>query len=788
MSKSIFFSNSSKYAVKAFRGIVMCVVLFILILAPTISNAQTGPGGVGSTDGASSLEIWLKGDDGLVVSGSDVTQWQDRSGNGRNMPSFNTPQIASAKYNGIDAVNFTSSQQERFYINSNLPLQSGDNSITFVAVWETKNPGALEVIQEQNSSSLVVGNRACMIGIGPKNWGFNGEGNDAHSLYTNVLVNSPYIGVITRNGTSVRGWCNGTYNTATLGSSTGVGAGGYSLGYKLCSFSEFLNGHIGEVMVYSDPLNTAQVILLNNYLSAKYNISLTASDIYSGDTPSNNNFDSDVAGIARISGTTIIAGNSAGFIIQNSAFLLNDGDSILAGHNVATNSIVTSDLPATIVSRWERSWFLDIKDAGTTSGLVNLIFDFSDAGAGSIPSSSHSYYNLLTRSGTTGTFSTVAATSTTVSGDHVTFNINASTLISSNNYTLGLGVDNEAPFSTATIVADYSSTTTIMVDFISSDTFSGLNSTSLWVKIPGSAFFTDTGLTRTGISGAFTYSAGSGDGTYEFYTIAIDNASNTESAPGIMDDSIELDTEAPDSTLPALSDITLVGTVISLPFTASDSGSGVASTTLWVKIPGAGAFVDAGILKTGNSGTFNYTATDGDGIYKFATKATDNATNSEADPTIMDVVVFVNTVENSDFTCTLSSSDEMTTFPMTNELDIVISITGATPGGTITVSRTIGDTAPVDFNAASLINEYLTITGSGLGTGWTATITWNYDPASEAGLVGDLDTVFQIDGGTHTRSYSVTPEGRTLIITGVTSFSDWYAGNHTSEVMDWKMF
>lgn len=235
-------------------------------------------------------------------------------------------------------------------------------------------------------------------------------------------------------------------------------------------------------------------------------------------------------------------------------------------------------------------------------------------------------------------------------------------------------------------------------------------------------------------------------------------------------------------------DTTVTSTSLQLPFTAMDEGSGVDYTKLWVMPPGSGSFTQTGLTETGSSGVFHYTASDGKGVYEFATSATDNASNQESDPTTSTATIIVNTVENSPFTWTITSGDEVTTFPMTNDIDILISITGAEPGGKITVSRITGDAAPANYNPATLINEYLIITGEGLGTEWTATITWNYDPDSEAGLVGNVNSVFQFEGDTIIRIITVNPSGKTIVIPGVTSFSEWYAGDDSSKVIDWKRF
>jgi hypothetical protein len=123
---------------------------------------------------------------------------------------------------------------------------------------------------------------------------------------------------------------------------------------------------------------------------------------------------------------------------------------------------------------------------------------------------------------------------------------------------------------------------------------------------------------------------------------------------------------------------------------------------------------------------------------------------------------------------------------MTANLDVAIAFAGGATGGPIVVSRTPGDASPaISYHADRLIDEYLTITGS--LTSGTATITWNFDPASDDALAGALDTVFQFNGATLSNAYSVTPSGNTLTIGPVNSFSDWYAGSNDATAAEWQL-
>src|SRR5207248_1634770 len=90
-------------------------------------------------------------------------------------------------------------------------------------------------------------------------------------------------------------------------------------------------------------------------------------------------------------------------------------------------------------------------------------------------------------------------------------------------------LDTAAPASSAT-APQYSTSRTIDVSYNAFDpgaTASGLKSVELWVEAPGDGAYSKV---TTSTSGSFAYAA-AGDGTYSFYTVAVDKAGNVESAP-----------------------------------------------------------------------------------------------------------------------------------------------------------------------------------------------------------------------------------------------------------------
>src|SRR5207244_6990736 len=110
------------------------------------------------------------------------------------------------------------------------------------------------------------------------------------------------------------------------------------------------------------------------------------------------------------------------------------------------------------------------------------------------------------------------------------------------------------------------------------------------------------------------YTASGGDGSYSFYTVAVDRAGDREAAAASADPTTLLDTTVPTSaaSAPQYS----VSTTITVGYAASDTGSGLASVELWAKAPGAGSRSEERREGTaGGAGSFRYPARGGGGSY-----------------------------------------------------------------------------------------------------------------------------------------------------------------------------
>ena len=190
--------------------------------------------------------------------------------------------------------------------------------------------------------------------------------------------------------------------------------------------------------------------------------------------------------------------------------------------------------------------------------------------------------------------------------------------------------DRPAPSSNA-IPPVYSTATTFEVPYTASGGpgVSELAGVDLYVKAPGEVIYSLAATDPTPETPSFSYQAAAGDGTYAFYTVAVDQLGHTEAPPLLGDDgNTVVDTVAPAST--AAAPATAAGAPIDVSYTAGDGGgSGVASVELWAKAPNVGSYSLALTDATPESPSFSYFPASGDGTYSFATVAIDRAGNRE---------------------------------------------------------------------------------------------------------------------------------------------------------------
>ncbi|MCB8983918.1 MAG: hypothetical protein H6659_08845 [Ardenticatenaceae bacterium] len=307
---------------------VILAVMWIVPQTAYMATSGNGPGGVGMTGGGSTLELWLRADKGVfsdsgcstvAADGNSVGCWQDQSGNlahakqqsAIGLPSYDND---TNPLNGHPVLNFVAGQ---VLVTDPAHLISlGALTVFTVFNAEIGNEG---IVYEHNNrvatpdGSNLFTSDACTITVDRggaettksllPEWAADGEFrivtqayNGDHASHT-IAINNAQPDFEASPCASDPGL--GLPGTDTLDAPVYIGARAGGL-YGI-------QGNIAELIFFNEDLPAVQKILVENYLSSKYNIAFdpaSTNDHYDGDTPANGDFDLDVAGIGRFGGVS----------------------------------------------------------------------------------------------------------------------------------------------------------------------------------------------------------------------------------------------------------------------------------------------------------------------------------------------------------------------------------------------------------------------------------------------------------------------------------------------------
>ncbi|WP_299056857.1 T9SS type A sorting domain-containing protein [uncultured Polaribacter sp.] len=349
--------------------------LFALILCFVSTFAQTGPGGVGKTDGSSNLVLWLNPDKGSNTGNT----WTDQSGNGYDFSSSNGATLNTADVNGYNSYLFNGNNN--FFDKS---FESDLNPSTF-SIFAVNNINSTTdykaVISSRDASS---GKKGFILYSYPDSneWVF-WTGSTSIREWLKTFSGTSTVGSWTIQSIFYKSGTNGKrifINNTLKGTSSGemtlnttkpfrVGAGANDQNPPKFYF----NGKMGDIIMFNTVLNTAKRIIVNNYLASKYGFSLSSDDYYDEDTPTNGNFDHHVAGIGQATdGSNHTDSKGTGIVRMNTPSNLNDDDFLFWGSNTKGNltfAATTNNYKEIISAKWRVS---KRNNLGTVSVVVDL--------------------------------------------------------------------------------------------------------------------------------------------------------------------------------------------------------------------------------------------------------------------------------------------------------------------------------------------------------------------------------------------------------------------------------
>ena len=297
----IGFSQTAEYLV----GNIHEVVLFNTALTTTQRQQIEGYlahkwGLTGYYDSSIPLSIpgcqlWLDAADSstITLSTTKVTQWNDKSGNGYNFTqstSGNQPTYSTSSLNGLNTITFTSASSN-YLLGTASTNFIGTNSLSVYGVFKTNNNTSSSAV----FSKSLYGSAEGRILYGFRESGtpgtiIGGIGGQSSNAYT--AISDTYTGGSWRVFGFVSdrsGWTNTTYQngtsigTATISSNTTTNltnafpmlVGAYNNGSGGANPPQpgyYLDGGVGELLVFSTALTTTQRQTIEGYLSKKWGI------------------------------------------------------------------------------------------------------------------------------------------------------------------------------------------------------------------------------------------------------------------------------------------------------------------------------------------------------------------------------------------------------------------------------------------------------------------------------------------------------------------------------------
>ncbi len=393
--------------------------------------AQTGPGGVGN---ATTNVLWLSADEGVysntagttpAANGNNVAVWADRSGNGNNAThgtATERPDFRTGVRNGLPVIRFTAANGDRLLSTG---LATANRASVFaIASWSSlpsMNPGIIQGAPAGSGFSTSPGEKSIGMWVadngGNEVWGrgvqSNGTsvdipkqtGTNTGTFYSFLnLYGASSIIQYVNNGTAGTANYNGTLNDW---SDFGIGR----------QAGESWNGDIAEVIVFNIAVNSAQRTIINNYLAAKYGLTLAAGEVYTMDNPGNGNYDYEVAGIGRVDASNIHNdAQGSGILRISNPTSLGNGDYLMWGHdNGSMNSTTTAGIPAGVTARFNRVW--GVSEIGNVGG-IDMEFDLTGNAAISGLSACDAALSLrlLVDTDNNGSFETLVSGATNVGG------------------------------------------------------------------------------------------------------------------------------------------------------------------------------------------------------------------------------------------------------------------------------------------------------------------------------------------------------------------------------------
>ncbi len=355
------------------------IITTVFVLFSFFLFSQTGPGGVGNTNGTSTLKVWYNPNNTntVTVSSGKITGLTNAAGvsvldltattsiaptlnigtqNGYDEMDFSGSKLLESN-TGLNTSNFVTNAATSFIvsnannIHASMPyrtnLSGGSNRFLCHLPWSN---GRIYFDLGNTGAGRIY--KAGLTGITSYNiWAY--EGNPSTK---NLYQNSAQKHVV-----------NSGAATFTASSSTTFQIG------------KNYQGQMTEVIVFKEKIGQTKRRIIDNYLAAKYDLTLEVGDYYTQDDATNGNFDHNVAGIGQVSITdNHTDSQGTGIIRINTPSALSNDDYLFWGEETKNATYdfttITSDYSERLNSKWRVSKQNNLGTVSVSVNESNIIF------------------------------------------------------------------------------------------------------------------------------------------------------------------------------------------------------------------------------------------------------------------------------------------------------------------------------------------------------------------------------------------------------------------------------
>ncbi len=359
LQMNVFFG---KHTVFSFLKPVSKCRFFIVVLTMIFFHFQgylyaQAPGGV-----SAGLSLWVKADQGVMTTGSNVTAWNDQSSGNRHLTTTTAtyqPQAAtaSAGFNFNPAVYFNGDFLR--YTANVIPANSGAS--VFSVVNQTSASG-------YNTVWDFIANDPTLNTYGGQWLIYHGGAGNRHSIPATpgktILVNGHW-----QHNLSVSSLLEVNGKAEPVSRAITTNGNNYYLGAGSAGAAEPWRGYISENIVYNTPLSGTDLQRVNSYLAIKYGITLdsdpaddlinynylSSSGIVIWDGTANASYHHDITGIGRDDNSALLqlrskSINAGSVITMEAGSIITDESFTIIGDNAASAGFIVPYTPGSFTS------------------------------------------------------------------------------------------------------------------------------------------------------------------------------------------------------------------------------------------------------------------------------------------------------------------------------------------------------------------------------------------------------------------------------------------------------